>query len=277
MKSLADLAMSHLSSMTTRLTTPAGGVLLFGVVAILLWSAPIHGQSANAPGTTPGSAVDMSIADRDPRAASLRRVEPGNAQFSFESRLSVANFNAAWSPFDPASPTATDFSTGLVHSQGYQYRSPGLRALIDRPEYVPIRGGGEVMIIPANTVFQLTLERPARPLDTRPAAHENFVDQRLDQRGNDTRGGVNPVANVPFPGGPAYPNLRLERIPVSDLTPIPHPSQMRFPQAAFPQGWTEPSNEFPVQLSSDDEPNAPATLPLTADESPAPQASEDGE
>lgn len=252
----ATLAMRILISMTTRFTTPAGGVLLSGVMAVLLTAPTIHAQSANAPGSPPGttpgtsagSPVDMSIADRDPRAASLRRVEPGNAQFSFENRLSVANFNAAWSPFDPASPTATDFSTGLVHSQSYQYRSPGLRALIDRPEYVPIRGGGEVMIIPANTVFQLTLERPVRPVDTRPAAHENFLDQRLDQRGS----AANLPTNVSLTGGPAYSNMRLERIPVSDLTPIPHPSQMRFPQAAFPQGWTEPTNEFTVDTATQD-------------------------
>lgn len=222
--------MSTISPMTKHLTTLAGGVLLCGLV---LGGPEVMAQAT--PGTSPGSPVDASIADRDPLAASFRWVEPGNAQFSFQNRLTVANFNTGWSPFDPGSPTATDSSTGLVHSQGYQFRSPGLRALIDRPEYVPVRGGGEAMIIPANTVFQLTLERPVARVDTRPAAHENFRDHRLNLRSND------PNSGSASPSSQAFPGLRLERVPVSELSPIPHPSQMRFPQAAFPNGWTEPA------------------------------------
>lgn len=261
MKVVADPHMSISSHMTTRFTTLAGGVLLGGSLALM----PVaHAQPAGELGST----VDMTIADHDPVATSLRRVETGNAQFAFQNRLTVANFNANWSPFDPGSPSATDFSTGLVHSQGYQYRSPGLRALIDRPEYVGVRGGGEVMIIPANTVFQLTLERPRLPVDPRPAAHDNFRDHRMERNGRIASDLSNP------PTGSGFQNLRLERVPVSELRPIPHPSQMRFPQAAYPGGYVEPEPYATAEQSSEKETlNAdPSEKPRDADSKNLPQA-----
>ncbi|MEM6853521.1 MAG: hypothetical protein AAF593_03845 [Planctomycetota bacterium] len=252
--------------MTTRLTTLAGGVLLCGWLAV---GVSVQAQQSQT-GTAPGTTVDTGVTDLDPLATSLRRIDPGNAQFSFESRLTVANFSRTWSPFDPASPTATDPSTGLVHSQGYQFRSPGLRALIDRPEYVPLRNGGEVMVVPANTVFQLTLERPTAPEDTRPAAHENFMDHRLNHR----YAGHTPGEASSY--GQAYPNLRLERVPVSELSAIPHPSQMRFPQAAFPNGWTEPEpfvvEETPETPESSDIPEPAAADQETAAVEPTSEA-----
>jgi len=245
--------------MTTLFTTRAGGVLLSGLLAAC--PVVVTAQSANGPGS-PGGSVDMGIGDRDPRAVSLRRVEPGNGQFSFENRLTVANFNVAWSPSDPASPTATDFSTGLVHSQGYQYRSPGLRALIDRPEYVPLRTGGELMIIPANTVFQLTLERPTRLADPRPAAHDNFQDHRFDATTNPSTGSSTRSAGS-FASGPAFQDLRLKRISASELRPIPHPTHMRFPQAAYPNGYAEPAAPPPIDRSPDHESAEPGDSPAS--------------
>lgn len=159
-------------------------VALFCAVA---W--PAAAQSAAAP----GSPVDTNVGDIDPRAASLRRVEPGNAQFSYEARMRVADFSASWNRY--AAP-AIDPNTGLRHHQQYQYTAPGVRALIDRPAYLvktdeglainqqPSRDRSEIGLIPANTVFQLTLPREHRRPDTdidrpRPA---NMLDTRVDNR-----------------------------------------------------------------------------------------------
>lgn len=254
--------MSTASPMTKHLTTLAGGVLLCGLA---LTGPPLMAQAATGttpgttPGTSPGSPVDASIADRDPLAASFRWVEPGNAQFSFQNRLTVANFNAGWSPFDPGSPTATDSSTGLVHSQGYQFRSPGLRALIDRPEYVPVRGGGEAMIIPANTVFQLTLERPVAPVDTRPAAHENFRDHRLNLQ----------VQREPSVSMRAFPQASIRG---DQPTPTLDLSQMRYPGLA---AQATPITLIPVDRSSmqstekTDAPTAAIIIAPESSESPS--------
>ncbi|MBB6429990.1 hypothetical protein [Algisphaera agarilytica] len=224
--------MSYMTPMTKHFATLTGGVLLWGGV---LMGSPAAAQTAS------GGGVDASVADRDPLATSLRRVEPGNAQFSFQNRLTRTNFRVGWSPFAPA----TDPGTGLTHTHQYQYRSPGLRALIDRPEYVPVRGGGEVMIIPANTVFQLTLERPADSGDEEPTAHANYQDYRLGHHANPgTHGSAS---------GMAFPDLRLDRVPVSELSPIPHPSQMRFPLAAFPNGIPEDTREADQADAEQDE------------------------
>ncbi|MEM8737814.1 MAG: hypothetical protein AAGG38_04960 [Planctomycetota bacterium] len=141
------------------------------------------GQPTLRPGSLPSSAqpgtpVDPNVGDRDPRAVSLRRVEVGNAVHSFGGRLSVADFGRSWSPHNPNQPIATDPATGLAHSQSFQYQAPGLRALLDRPDYLvnlgndqigrnvqPIRETDQIMImiIPANTVFQLTPETTPPP------------------------------------------------------------------------------------------------------------------
>ncbi|MEM9418628.1 MAG: hypothetical protein AAGA25_06160 [Planctomycetota bacterium] len=220
--------MSYITPMTKHFATLTGGVLLCGVMSM--------GSQANAQAAS-GGGVDASISDRDPLATSLRRVEPGNAQFSFQNRLTRTNFRVGWSPFAPV----TDPGTGLTHTHQYQYRSPGLRALIDRPEYVPVRGGGEVMIIPANTVFQLTLERPDDAGEPEPTSHANYQDYRIGRHANPGSPGA--------ASGLAFPDLRLDRVPVSDLSPIPHPSQMRFPQAAFPNGIPEAATQADAEQS----------------------------
>lgn len=243
----------HTTTSPIRYTTLTRGVLLCGLAMLGVTSLDLHAQNA----TGAAGAVDANVGDRDPLATSLRRVEPGNALHSFENRLTVTDFARRWSPFDPATPTTTDPSTGLVHSQGYQYRAPGVRALIDRPDYLvdlggntpgrnvqPVRDGAQVMIIPANTIFQLTPERSTSiPLDTAPAPHENYRDLRLNlqvQR-------VPSRTAVPF----SQAAIRADQpMPTLDL------SQMRFPQLA---AQATPPEAVPVDRRESQAEEPPAT------------------
>ncbi len=166
--------------------TAAGCLLLAGLAqaqTALNRNAPVNPASP-----APGSPVDLNVGDADPLSVSLRRVETGNAQFSVEGRLTVADFGNRWAP-------SRDPATGLLHVQGYEYRAPGVRALIDRPTYLtrtidgvevnvqPDAGGREVAIVPANTVYLLTPERPRRP-DVEAAAPPpppaNLLDTRIN-------------------------------------------------------------------------------------------------
>lgn len=225
--------MSHRPTKMLHRTTPPRGALLRTLLTLVIL-LPAHALLAQqSTPALPGSSVDANVGDRDPRAVSLRRVEPGNAQHSFANRLTVTDFSRSWSPLNPATPTAADPSTGLIHSQGYQYTAPGLRALIDRPEYLvdlgggtsglnvqPIRDGAQLMIIPANTVFQLTVPRDTPP-PTRglPAAHEHYRDHRLNLQ----------VQRVPSASTIAFPQASVR---ADQPTPTLDLSQMRYPQLA---------------------------------------------
>lgn len=251
--------MDHHSPTTrSRFTTLTRGVLLCGLAALVLPSPDLHAQNA-ANASRGGSPVDANVGDRDPLATSLRRIEPGNAQHSFANRLTVIDFSRRWLPFDPATPTTTDPATGLVHSQGYQYRAPGVRALVDRPDYLvdlggralgrnvqPVRDGAQFMIIPANTVFQLTSERPATPAPNLPAPHENYRDLRLNLQ-LDRVPAAGSASAIPFPQSALGAD---QPVPTLDL------SQMRFPQLAAQATPPEPVPVDRSQDQSDEQPTA---------------------
>lgn len=196
-----------------RTTTPACSVVL---LATTLAASP--GMAQQAPGAMPGgipgagAVVDPNVADHDPLAVSQRFIDPGNAQHSFATRMTLTEFGANWSPHaaapHPNHPSAT---------HAYQYRSPGVRALIDRPHYVT-NDGAQFMVIPANTVFQLTLDQPA-PQQAPPTPHENYVDMRLNLEPASTRL-EHPVA---FPRASSRPD---------QPTPTADSSQLRFPELA---------------------------------------------
>ncbi len=192
---------------------------LRAVAGVVLWGLVVGVGRAAAQTQQAGGAVDAGVADLDPRAASLRRVEPGNAQFSFESRLHRVqwvrplDFSVGWQAQSPlqaprANPAVNpiadtritpwrDPATGLLHHQPRRYSAPGLRALVDRPLYlVPHTPEGtvdpnapRVALIGANTVFELTPERPAarRPMGPPP---RNLLDTQLNLR-------VGPAAQTP--------------------------------------------------------------------------------
>lgn len=133
-----------------------------------------------------GQAVDANVSDVDPLAASLRRVEPGNAQHSFNARLTTTDFGAGWTPYNRPNGSAED--------RKYRYTSPGLTALIDRPDYLvatdeglglnvqPRRDGEQFMLIPANTVFSLTPYTPKRQEADLAPPPINLVERRLNLR-----------------------------------------------------------------------------------------------
>lgn len=202
-------------------------------VGVLALSLPAPGLSAQA--LDRSNAVDPNVGDRGPNAASLRYVEPGNAQHSFAARLTTTDFRTGWSAHSAANPIATDPATGLPHSQGFQYTAPGVRALIDRPDYLvdlggpvpgrniqPIRDGAQSLIIPANTVFQLTLDRPrVEPPAPEPAAG-NFVDLRVSPHPVRSVPMQNPVSfSVEGAGGQSGNTFEIDA------------SQLRFPAAAL--------------------------------------------
>ena len=204
--------------------TVTAGVLL-GVAALLVGRA--GAQPASAP--TP---VDPGISDADPRATSLKRMEEGNAQFNFETRLRPVDRRVGWTPgSSPAVDTGgaapwRDPATGLLHHQSTRYRAPGVRALVDRPQYltllengVPVPDAPRVAVIGANTVFELTPEPTAAAVAAarRPepyVAAPGQLDTRLNLRmtGPDpTRRSVNDAGAVRGRQNATVPGPRVWR------------------------------------------------------------------
>ena len=193
---------------------PARAPLPLTLLLTALAAAPLAAQPAG-PQNPAGGPLDAGVADRGPHATSLRRVEPGNAQHSFAARIQPIDFSNRWTPLK------TDPQTGLTHSAQYQFRSPGLRALLDQPQYAQIQGQ-TLALIPANTVFQLTPEPavgPAGPTPpTPPPPHANFRDMRLNLRLADQP--TPPIPSTLHTPGDPFGTTRLDT------------SAFRFPAAA---------------------------------------------
>ncbi|MEM7627337.1 MAG: hypothetical protein AAF333_17205 [Planctomycetota bacterium] len=198
------------------------------------------GMSAQA--VDRGPAVDPNVGDRDPNSTSLRFVDPGNAQHSFAARITTTDFRSNWSPFQAVEPIATDPTTGLPVSQGFQYRAPGVRALMDRPDYLadidgdvpglnmqPSADGRQAVIIPANTVFQLTLERPRVEAETPAPVAANYMDLR--------------VSPLPMQSVPLRNPVNFSRDGHAGVGQVVDASLLRFPAAALaaqPEGLPTP-------------------------------------
>lgn len=222
-----------------------------GALAVTLTAAGVSAQAVNR-----GAAVDPNVGDRGPNATSLRFVDPGNAQHSYAARVTTTDFRTGWSPFQATNPIATDPATGLPHSQGFQFTAPGVRALMDRPDYLvdvggnlpgrniqPNTDGAQSLIIPANTVFQLTLERQrVAPPAPAPVA-SNYVDLRVSPLPMQSTSLYNPVSfsrDGGFSGGAATDQIDA--------------SQLRFPAAALAgQPHAEPTAPAMSELSSEPE------------------------
>jgi len=149
------------------------------ILAALATAGPAAAQAADAA----PRAVDQTVEDLDPRAASLRVIDPGNAQFPTRSTI-VENAHAArWAQANP----------GEAGPRRYEYRAPGVRALMRRPDYIvidqagqltrnaaPLVDGGFRTQAPPDTVFSLTPDAPT-PLD--PAyINPDWQDPRIDGR-----------------------------------------------------------------------------------------------
>lgn len=154
---------------------PMRRVVVSSLLGLLL---PLAAQAQSNPAGTP---VDQAVGDLDPLSRSLRRIEPGNAQFDYDS---------AMRRFDDNSPYAR-----MGGDWRYVYEAPGMRALISRPDYIVVRpdepdgrarnktpgiDGGFKPVIPPNTVFDLTPRPTTRVV--RPEDDPNWVDRRVDTR-----------------------------------------------------------------------------------------------
>ena len=160
------------------------------LLTVCLSVAPVCGQPAS-------SAVDAGVADLDPQATSLRVLEPGIGQFDFATRLRTVDFGAGWGVRQEQAPRVNaplavwrDPATGLLHHQPRRLRAPGVRALVDRQGYLVRRGldgaidpnAPRIAVVGANTVFELTPERPAAARRPAGPAPPNLLDTRLDMR-----------------------------------------------------------------------------------------------
>lgn len=149
---------------------PRGSVILIAAMACL-------GAQAQPVADRP---VDQAVEDLDPRAASLRVVDPGNAQFPTRSMIVQRAHAARWQP-------GADLA-----DHRYEYRAPGVRAVMNRPDYVVLDGAGRraaniapaidgafLETAPPDTVFRLTPDQ--RPIAD-PATTDPRPDARIDAR-----------------------------------------------------------------------------------------------
>ena len=215
------------------------------VASIIAASAMVSLAQAQ-PASGNRTAVDPLTASKDPLATDFRRIEPGIAQHPYAARLTIADFGRTWSPSSPRT-IQNDPATGLPHAQGFEYRAPGVRALIDRPAMARIPGSDEpVLIVPANTIYQLTPERSA-PAAVEPPPHANYRSRRLDLRLSETA------------------DLRL-----GASQPTPH-AQWRFPAAAMQHHSTLP--DLPTAPTAEGQPPT-KPVPVSRSKTPSPREPE---
>lgn len=143
--------------------------------------------------------VDRAVGDLDPRAVSQRWMDPGRASFMPGPMLYTEGFGPQG--FDDGSAgfglPSVNPSTGLAMSGRYRYEAPGVRAWMDRPDYLvrtgpgrydlnlaPGRDGEALQLIPPGTVFNLLppdmVEAAAEP--EVPAGEDHRIDGRIDGR-----------------------------------------------------------------------------------------------
>ena len=81
--------------------------------------------------------VDQTVSDVDPRATSQRRLNHGNAMFNRNSTMYERDL-----PVDMTrmGRPGYDMRTGQYVPTKYQYRAPGVTALVMRPEYLVMKG-----------------------------------------------------------------------------------------------------------------------------------------
>ena len=183
---------------------------LLPAAAVLACAMPLLAQSDPTYPAYPTAFDDPAISDRGPHAVSQRYIDPGNGQFS--PYVTVRRIERQ--PSHPAAMRATWARVGLPsldvrgEPAAYEYRAPGVRALMDRPDYVvqagprslsaiatPRRDGAYAPLAPANLVYSLMpVEDRPRPSPSAhadpwqdfasagPAPHDARRDARLDGR-----------------------------------------------------------------------------------------------
>jgi len=207
--------------------------------------------------------IDQNVEDVDPRAVSFRVIDPGNAKYPTRSMIVERAHQASWSQLGLP---ALDQPPGLPDTRKYEYRAPGVRARMDRPDYlvidqtgepafnrVPMMDGAFEELPPPNTVFDLVPERPQSqdPARTDPDWRDPRVDGRIDRRlgrANDTYhpGRFNPPR--PEDRKPVVERFKIRRLhgkkyddekPEADATET-KPADEKDPKKPGPDPQTEP-------------------------------------
>ncbi len=181
------------------------------ILAAVLLAAFTAAAHAQAP-VNDNRAVDQGVEDVDPRAVSFRVIDPGNAQYPTRSMIVERPHSAGWSQL--GLPTL-DEATGLPNTRRYEYRAPGVRAQMNRPDYLvidqageralsraPIMDGAFSELPPPDTVFSLVPERPQSkdPAVTDPTWRDQRVDGRINRRAGQAADSYHPGRlNPPLP------------------------------------------------------------------------------
>ncbi|MFW6059366.1 MAG: hypothetical protein ACODAQ_04250 [Phycisphaeraceae bacterium] len=209
-------------------------------VAMLI-AAPLHAQhQVEAPPDQPTlvQPADPAVGDLDPLSHSLRRIEPGNAQFNPHTPMHRVQPGAPnlWQQLGRPSNQFLD-----QRAHRYRYEAPGVSAWVRRPEYItrdregfgpalnhtPRRDGQHRALIPPDTIFDLTPPTPA-PNAT---ADDHWVDRRLNTR-LDTRLDGRADDSVPQAQSPRRATMpehvrRILRAGEQRRVPTPSPSDNR--------------------------------------------------
>jgi hypothetical protein len=138
---------------------------------------PVNGPAHPAKQQRPGDAVDQAVGDLGPRIKSRRKVEPGLGAFSNRTKLYRRFDPVSWQKSEGAGGNGASPSPNMP--QPYVYEAPGVRAYVDRPQYLsrqgsnrPVPGpvgndGRFAQKVSANTVYDLIpRDHPASPLSS---------------------------------------------------------------------------------------------------------------
>jgi hypothetical protein len=229
---------------------PAAVIVVICVVGIAgAWGfTPAAAQPA-------GAYVDPNVGDHDPHAASLRRIDPGNARYPAGMRVQQR--------FDPLLDRRAGDADPAGLGQPFVYRAPGVEALVDAPLYAPTRRGGRLAAT-ANTVFNLdpTLDlshRSAADAVTAPVSPYR-LDQRLRMRVDTT---YHPAA--PHGGH------------TGRITPTPHHSPgSHAPPDAFVRPWLAPAHHV-ARPQNPRVPEPAATQPAATQPQPQPAPTQEAD
>lgn len=163
-----------------------------GVILVVIFAAPAFGQAEYYR----GEPVDQTVSDLDPLQTSLRRMDPGLAQYNQRVTLYRPAEALTWQNF--AEPDV-DRTTGLVRPGNYRMETPAYRAWVNRPDYVVFSsvedGGLAVNKAPAvdglfavvggsNIVFDLIPQSAPPPLPDPLPEYDARIDGRLNLQVN---------------------------------------------------------------------------------------------
>lgn len=219
--------------------------------------------------------IDQGVEDIDPRARSQRRIDPGNAKYPTRSMI-VERANPHQAGWSELGLPALDRATGAPDTHRYEYRAPGVRARMDRPDYLvvdedgrpalnrqPVFDGAFRELPPPNTIYDLVPEDP-EPVDDAsndPGWDDPRVDGRINRRLGQASDAYNPgtvrgpSAQQRRPQAQRYKIRRLHAKKYDDQ-PSDDPEKPDETRETKTPAETEPSAEAPDAADIPDKPHA---------------------